>query len=179
MRILYAEDNQANIFFMRRVAKVGHHEVINFIDGDSILKKFDQIKPDLVLMDIQLSGEKTGLDVVRELRRRGIDTPIIAVTAYAMVGDEERCLAAGCNAYLAKPLPVDKLVELFRQFDPANRSTEPKEVPPQPESNPLSDTETVARMIVNSAIADAQKIIAAREAAKANGTTPEEDAESD
>jgi CheY-like chemotaxis protein len=113
MRVLYVEDNPANVFLVKRVARMGNHEIINLIDGQQALRKFDDIQPDLVLMDIQLSGEIGGLDVVRELRERGVSTPIIAVTAYAMVGDKERCLEAGCDEYMAKPLPVPRLVELF------------------------------------------------------------------
>lgn len=115
MRVLYVEDNPANVFLVKRVARMGNHEIINLIDGQQALRKFDDIQPDIVLMDIQLSGEIGGLDVVRKLRERGVTTPIIAVTAYAMVGDKERCLEAGCDEYMAKPLPVPRLVELFEE----------------------------------------------------------------
>jgi DNA-binding response OmpR family regulator len=67
-------------------------------------------------MDIQLSGELSGLDVVRKLRDQGYKTPIIAVTAYAMAGDRERFLEAGCNDYMAKPLPVPQLVNLIQHY---------------------------------------------------------------
>lgn len=113
MKVLYVEDNPANVFLVKRVARMGNHEIINYIDGGQALKKYDEINPDLVLMDIQLAGDKSGLDVVRELRARGVKTTIIAVTAYAMVGDKERCIEAGCDDYLAKPLPIPRLVEIF------------------------------------------------------------------
>ncbi len=116
MRIMYVEDNPANVFLIRRVAKEGNHEVFSFIDGVEALEKFEEVNPDLVLMDIQLSGELNGLEVVRRLRAAGHEVPIIAVTAYAMVGDKERCLEAGCTDYVAKPLPVAQLVEMFRQY---------------------------------------------------------------
>lgn len=116
MRILYVEDNPANVFLVKRVARMGKHEVINYIDGGQALKKFDDIKPDLILMDIQLAGDIGGLDVVRELRAKGVKTSIIAVTAYAMVGDKERCLDAGCDDYLAKPLPIAQLVKIFEEY---------------------------------------------------------------
>ena len=123
MRILYVEDNPANVFLVKRVAKMGQHEIINFIDGREAIRKYDDVKPDLVLMDIQLVGETSGLEVVKELRGRGVTTPIIAVTAYAMVGDKERCLEAGCNDYLAKPLPIPRLIEIFQQYDSNIRKT--------------------------------------------------------
>lgn len=119
MRVLYVEDNPTNVFLVKRVAKLGTHEIINYVDGSEALRKYDDINPDLVLMDVQLSGELNGLDVVRQLRARGVDTPIIAVTAYAMVGDKERCIEAGCTDYLAKPLPVPRLVEIFQEYSDA------------------------------------------------------------
>ncbi len=117
MRILYVEDNPANVFLVKRVARMGNHEVVNLMDGDHVLNQFDTLAPDLVLMDVQLVGNLTGLDVVRQLRQRGIKTPIIAVTAYAMVGDRERCIEAGCDDYMAKPLPIQRLVEVFAHHD--------------------------------------------------------------
>ncbi len=64
-----------------------------------------------------MKGVITGLDVVKQLRERGFKTPIVAVTAYAMVGDRERCIEAGCNSYLSKPLPVAELVELVKTYE--------------------------------------------------------------
>jgi two-component system cell cycle response regulator DivK len=116
MRILYVEDNPANLFLVKRVARMGGHEVINYIDGEDALANFIRDKPDLVLMDIQLAGELSGLDVVQRLRTVGHKTPIIAVTAYAMIGDRERFLTAGCDDYLAKPLPIPRLVELIEHY---------------------------------------------------------------
>jgi CheY-like chemotaxis protein len=117
MRVLYVEDNPANVFLVKRVAKMGQHEIINFIDGREAIRKYDDVNPDLVLMDIQLVGETSGLEVVKELRAKGVTTPIIAVTAYAMVGDKERCIEAGCNDYLAKPLPIPRLIEIFQEYE--------------------------------------------------------------
>lgn len=127
MRILYVEDNPANVFLVKRVAKMGNHEIINFIDGGEALKKFPEIFPDLILMDVQLSGELNGLDVVRRLRADGVKTPIIAVTAYAMVGDKERCIDAGCDDYLAKPLPIPRLLEIFDIYDPTKQAAKAPE----------------------------------------------------
>lgn len=115
MRILYVEDNPANLYLVKRVAM--GHEVINYIDAEEAMRNFDQDSPDLVLMDIQLAGPMTGLDMVAKLRSDGHTIPIIAVTAYAMVGDREKCLAAGCDDYLAKPLPIPKLVSMFKEYN--------------------------------------------------------------
>lgn len=116
MKILYVEDNPANLFLVKRIATIGGHTVLSYIDGEEALRNFANDDPDLVLMDVQLAGDLTGLDVVRKLRERGYNTPIIAVTAYAMIGDRNRCLEAGCDDYIAKPLPVGRLVELFQHY---------------------------------------------------------------
>lgn len=129
MRILYVEDNPANLFLVKRVARMGNHEVLNYIDGEDALANFERDKPDLVLMDIQLSGELSGLDVVKRLRADGYTLPIVAVTAYAMLGDRERCIEAGCDDYLAKPLPVPQLVELFERYNAAKLAAEGKASP--------------------------------------------------
>jgi CheY-like chemotaxis protein len=118
MRILYVEDNPANLFLVQRVARMGNHDVITYSEGQPALDHFKEDKPDLVLMDIQLSGLLNGLDVVKALRAAGYKTPIVAVTAYAMSGDREKCIEAGCDGYLAKPLPVGELVELFKRYEP-------------------------------------------------------------
>lgn len=117
MKIMYVEDNQANISLLQRIARMGGHEVINYTNGEHALTNFEQDRPDLVLMDLQLEGRVSGLDVVKQLRERGFKTPIVAVTAYAMVGDRERCIDAGCDSYLSKPLPVAELVELVQNYE--------------------------------------------------------------
>jgi CheY-like chemotaxis protein len=117
VRILYVEDHAANLFLLQRIARMGNHEVINYTDGQTALDNFERDKPDLVLMDVQLEGTLSGLDVTEALRAAGHKTPIIAVTAYAMVGDRDRCLAAGCDGYIAKPMPVGELVEVIRRYE--------------------------------------------------------------
>ncbi len=125
MRILYVEDNATNVILVQRVANMGKHQVINFDDGQTALDQFDQTKPDLVLLDVQLRGGLTGLDIARILRERGSTLPIIAVTAYAMKGDRQRCLDAGCDDYLAKPVSVAELVTVFKRFGDAVASGKP------------------------------------------------------
>jgi len=117
MKIMYVEDNPANISLLQRIARMGGHEVINYTNGENALNNFEKDHADLVLMDLQLEGRVSGLDVVKQLRARGFKTPIVAVTAYAMVGDRERCIEAGCDSYLSKPLPVAELVELVQTYE--------------------------------------------------------------
>lgn len=144
MRIIYVEDNIANVHLVKRVARMGKHEIINYIDGMDALNNFELDKPDLVLMDIQLAGELTGIEVVEKLREKGFKTPIFAVTAYAMVGDKERCIEAGCTGYISKPIPVSELVKLFEKYADitvqAKTSTETKADVP---SDKVEDLPTV------------------------------------
>ena len=142
MRILYVEDNQANVYLVKRVAR--NHTVINYIDGEEALRNFERDNPDLVLMDIQLAGRLDGIDVVKKLRSDGHTIPIIAVTAYAMVGDRERCIAAGCNDYISKPLPIPKLVTLFQEHDPIGKEEKPKTEATKAVDVPAKDEATKA-----------------------------------
>lgn len=123
MRILYVEDNPANLSLMQRIARMGGHEVIAYTEGEAALDHFEHDNPDLILLDVQLAGRLSGVDVVQRLRTRGITTPVIAVTAYAMVGDRERFLSAGFDDYLSKPLPVAELVEMVQKYDLQRRSS--------------------------------------------------------
>jgi CheY-like chemotaxis protein len=137
MKIMYVEDNPANISLMQRIARMGGHEVINYTNGDHVLDNFEKDQPSLVLMDLQLEGRMTGLEIVRTLRERGFRTPIVAVTAYAMVGDRERCIEAGCDSYLSKPLPVAELVELVKAYELKNQAA----AKPEPAAEPAKKQE--------------------------------------
>ena len=162
MKVLYVEDNPANVFLVKRVAKIGQHEIVNFIDGREAIRKYDDVNPDLVLMDIQLVGETSGIEVVKELRAKGVTTPIIAVTAYAMVGDKERCIEAGCNDYLAKPLPIPRLIEIFQEYEAIAKA--------KAASAPTS-TDTTADKLAPVATASSEAVVA--EAPKPETPAPE------
>jgi CheY-like chemotaxis protein len=117
MRIAYVEDNATNLMLVQRVANMNAHEVVNYTEGEVALKELSHEKFDLILMDVELAGEMSGLQVTRSLRARGLTTPIIAVTAYAMMGDREKCLEAGCNDYLPKPLPIAEFLMMLSKYD--------------------------------------------------------------
>jgi len=116
--VLYVEDNDSNIVVVKRVCehlKLPLRVVGNATDAiASVL----EAPPSLILMDISLP-DVDGLAatrLIRSLREPLARIPIIAITASAMVGDRERCLAAGCNDYLAKPFTVRALVDILQTY---------------------------------------------------------------
>jgi signal transduction histidine kinase/CheY-like chemotaxis protein len=113
LHVLIAEDNVVNQrLALRLLEKQGHHAVV-VNNGREALQALDRDPFDLVLMDVQMPV-LDGLEATRMLRDRerasGRRVPVIAVTAHAMKGDEERCIGAGCDAYLSKPMRSTELV---------------------------------------------------------------------
>jgi len=104
-RILYIEDNPQNFYLVNYILKARGHDVIWAKDGPEGLKAAAGGRPDLVLLDIQLPG-MDGYAVARAFRADPAlgRTPIIALTSYAMAGDRQKALQAGCDAYIEKPL---------------------------------------------------------------------------
>jgi CheY-like chemotaxis protein len=119
VRIIYVEDNPANFALVQRVARLGKHEVESYISGEDALERVAEAPPDLLLVDIQLAGIMNGLELAQALRERNVQVPMVAVTAYAMLGDRDRCLDAGFEDYMPKPLPVMDLIQLFDRYDTA------------------------------------------------------------
>ncbi|MDI9633426.1 MAG: response regulator [Methanolinea sp.] len=105
MKILYIEDNDQNFYLVSFILRARGHEVMRARDGREGVELAASHRPDLVLLDIQLPG-MSGYDTAREMRSRPDlgDIPIVALTSYAMVGDREKALAAGCNGYIEKPI---------------------------------------------------------------------------
>lgn len=129
MRIMYVEDNAVNLELVRRIARLGGHDVVSFSNGKDALDALQTDTAHLILMDIQLEGEMDGIEVVKRMRARGDQRPVIAITAYAMRGDEERILGAGCNDYLPKPLPISQFITLLAKYDPSNMQPQVKPEP--------------------------------------------------
>jgi CheY-like chemotaxis protein len=149
MRIAYVEDNPTNLALVERVASMNRHAVVSYAEGEIAAEELLHEQFDLILMDVELAGEMGGLQVVRNLRQAGVMTPIIAVTAYAMLGDRERCLEAGCNGYLPKPLPIAELLVLLAKYDAETKakSAEPAAVtavPTSPAGSAAPTTSTAA-----------------------------------
>ncbi len=110
MLILYVEDNFENKLFVRRVIESMGHEMLEAETGlDSLVIAAERV-PDLILMDVNIPG-MDGLETTAKMKQnpRLAHIPIIALTANAMKGDKERCLAAGCDGYMQKPVGVSDL----------------------------------------------------------------------
>jgi CheY-like chemotaxis protein len=115
--ILLAEDSEANIEAITGYLEATGHRLIVARDGEEALRLIREKHPDLILMDIQMPGVD-GFEAIRRIRADMTleNTPIIALTALAMPGDADRCLEAGADHYLSKPVRLRKLVEIIKEI---------------------------------------------------------------
>lgn len=115
--VMIVEDNELNMKLFHDLLEAHGYRTVETRTGVEAVELARANRPDLIIMDIQLP-EISGLDVTRQLKAdpelRAI--PVVAVTAFAMKGDEERIRAGGCEAYLSKPISVAKFLETVRQF---------------------------------------------------------------
>ena len=115
--VLIVEDNDLNMKLFHDLLEAHGYVTVGTCDGTTALDLARVHRPDLILMDIQLP-KVSGLEVTRwikddpELKR----IPVIAVTAFAMRGDEERMLQGGCEAYLSKPISVARFIDTVKRF---------------------------------------------------------------
>jgi two-component system cell cycle response regulator DivK len=115
-KILIIEDNEQNLYLVTFILEKHGHEVVQARDGRRGIELAGRVQPMLILLDIQLPV-MDGYAVARELRSNPelVDVPIVAVTSYAMAGDRERILAAGCEGYIEKPInPTTFMAEVER-----------------------------------------------------------------
>ena len=116
-RILIVEDNDLNMKLFHDLLEAHGYDTLETKDGLEALRLAREHHPDLILMDIQLP-EVSGLEVTKWLKEdetlRSI--PVIAVTAFAMKGDEEKIRQGGCEAYIAKPISVAHFLETLERF---------------------------------------------------------------
>ncbi|HVV92162.1 MAG TPA: response regulator [Hyphomicrobiales bacterium] len=115
--ILIVEDNELNMKLFNDLLEANGYGTVQTRSGIEAIGLARQHRPDLILMDIQLP-EVSGLEVTKWLKEddelRSI--PVVAITAFAMKGDEERIREGGCEAYLSKPISVTKFLETVRHF---------------------------------------------------------------
>jgi two-component system, cell cycle response regulator DivK len=115
--ILIVEDNDLNLKLFRDLLTAHCYETIETKEGLEALALARRTRPNLILMDIQLP-EISGLDITKRIKA-DVDIckiPIIAVTAFAMKDDEEKILAAGCEAYISKPISIVPFLNTVRRF---------------------------------------------------------------
>ena len=109
--ILYVEDNEMNRKIVRALLKNTTYQLIEAFDGEAGVAKALEVKPDLILMDVQLP-KMSGIDATRKIRAEAATakTPILVITSFALSGAEQKAIEAGATGYLAKPYsPMDLL----------------------------------------------------------------------
>ena len=116
-KVLVIEDNEKNRYLISFILKAEGYKVIEAITGEDGIEMAIREHPDLILMDIQLPGID-GYETTRRIRiAHGAEKiPIIALTSYAMTGDRERAIAAGCNGYVEKPINPDTIMDEIQKF---------------------------------------------------------------
>jgi two-component system cell cycle response regulator DivK len=115
--VLVIEDNEQNLYLMRFLLERNGFTVFEATDGIKGVEAAKEIKPNLILLDIQLP-KMDGYAVARELRKNDelAATTIVAVTSYAMVGDRERVLEAGADGYIEKPIDPERFIEQISKY---------------------------------------------------------------
>jgi CheY-like chemotaxis protein len=122
LNILLTEDNIVNQRVAMRILAKRGHQVTLACDGVEAVHAWESGRFDLILMDVQMPN-MDGFQATREIRKReragsGTHTPIIAMTAYAMTGDRERCIEAGMDDYISKPIHAQALLEMVAKYAP-------------------------------------------------------------
>ncbi|MBN2071621.1 MAG: response regulator [Candidatus Krumholzibacteriota bacterium] len=120
--ILLIEDNEKNAYLISFILKNSGYRVVEAMDGKTGISMVREIVPDLILLDIQLPV-MDGYAIARELARdqKLKKIPIVAVTSYAMPGDRERIMDAGCAGYIEKPINPATFVSEFEKYLPAGK----------------------------------------------------------
>ena len=115
--VLIVEDNELNMKLFRDLLEAHGYNTLQARTGPEALKLAGENHPDLILMDIQLP-EFSGLEVTQKIKENAelVDIPVIAVTAFAMKGDEERIRQGGCEDYIAKPISVVSFLEKVKRY---------------------------------------------------------------
>ena len=115
--VLVVEDNELNMKLFHDLLEAHGYNILQTKDGMDALRLAREHKPDLILMDIQLP-EVSGLEVTKWIKEDDDlkSIPVIAVTAFAMKGDEQKIREGGCEAYIAKPISVTNFLETVQRF---------------------------------------------------------------
>ena len=116
-KILVVEDNENNLYLITFILEKAGYQVVAAKTGEEGVEMALQERPDLILMDIQLPGIN-GLETTQRIRaaKAGGDVPIIALTSYALVGDREQVMGAGCTGYIEKPINPETIMGEIEKY---------------------------------------------------------------
>jgi CheY-like chemotaxis protein len=118
LRLLLVDDNAINRLVGQRLLQRDGHEVEVLESGEQAIDRLGSERFDAIFMDVQMPG-LDGLETTRILRARGVTSPVVALTANALTGDREMCLAAGMTDYLPKPLDLAELRAVVQRVSAA------------------------------------------------------------
>ncbi len=117
MRIIYIEDNLANVALIERICHMNEDALVTYNDPETALANIEPGSAELILMDLHLGTRAIdGLQLTRLLRQKGVQEPIIAITAYDNLGYADQYLAAGCNGYVRKPVAIRSMLSLINTY---------------------------------------------------------------
>ncbi len=123
-KILVAEDNEANQFLIKAITRAEDWEITLVDDGEQAINAYKKDRFDLILMDVQMPV-LNGYEATRMIREmeaeKGIHTPIIALTAYAMKSDKDQCIEAGMDDYISKPFKRQQFIDVVRNALETNK----------------------------------------------------------
>ncbi len=124
-KICIIEDNEKNLYLIKYLLEMSGFQVIYAMNGLDGIELVEHENPDMVLLDIQLP-EMNGYEVAQRLRKLEgkANTPIIAVTSYAMPGDKEKALAAGCTGYIEKPINPETFIDDVKRYIPSPQNSQ-------------------------------------------------------
>jgi two-component system cell cycle response regulator len=157
-RILIVEDNSANLELMVYLLSAFGYSPLSARDGEAGLAMIRQERPDLVLCDVQipkLDGYQVAAQVQGDSGLKSI--PLVAVTAYAMVGDRDKLLAAGFDGYLAKPIDPETFVKRVEEFLPVrlhSNGRRPVDATPAPVASPAVQLKRQTILVVDNSLAN-------------------------
>lgn len=116
-KVMIVEDNELNMKLFNDLLQAQGYGTIQVMDGKDVVKQARRNRPNLIIMDIQLPGV-SGVELTRQIKADPElkDTPVLAVTAFAMKGDQDKIMESGCDGYLSKPISVPIFLETVAKF---------------------------------------------------------------